>query len=76
MTIQIFRNCDKIIIRDYRRIIECVFMVHVWFSLTKEDGMVHRILYQKVLKELTSCQKVFDMEDFYTHHVWLGMMVR
>lgn len=69
-------NCEKIIVRDYQTMTEWVFMAQLWFSLIKDDCSVHRILYQKSLKTLTNRQKIFSLEDFYTTHLWMGMMVR
>lgn len=69
-------KCEKVIVRDYNKMIEWVFMVQKWFSLILDDTAVHRIIYQRVNPKMTTFDKLFRKEDFMLHHMWYGMFVR
>lgn len=51
-------------------------MVQRWWSFVRGEGMVHRIVYQTVVKKLSLFERIFGANDMYCHHIWLGMLVR
>lgn len=68
---------EKIIVRDYYRYVEWVFMADIWFSLALGNPpLAHHILYQKVKKHVSLKNRIFKAEDLMMYHVYYGMLTR
>lgn len=68
--------CEKLMVRDYNKMREWVFMVQKWFSFVKGDYLVHRICYQTRVQAKSAFELIFNREEFLVNHLWIGMFVR